>query len=117
MIGTPQASRVFNKCCKTLLICNSNQFFRQLSSSSSCQLETTSNEAEEKAEPHKKLKNLRIFSGIQPTGQIHLGNYFGAIRQWVKFQEEKVLGQYEQTIYSIVDLHAITVPQVGAVEV
>jgi tryptophanyl-tRNA synthetase len=46
---------------------------------------------------------MRIFSGIQPTGRKHLGNYIGAIAQWVPLQE---LGE---TIYCIVDLHAITV--------
>ncbi len=47
----------------------------------------------------------RIFSGVQPTGNLHLGNYLGAIRHWVKMQDE-----YE-CIYGIMDLHAITVPQ------
>ena len=47
----------------------------------------------------------RVFSGIQPTGNLHLGNYLGAIRNWVPMQ-----GQVE-TIFCIVDLHAITVPQ------
>ncbi len=47
----------------------------------------------------------RAFSGIQPTGNIHIGNYLGAIRQWVASQ-----AQYEN-ILCIVDLHAITVPQ------
>jgi tryptophanyl-tRNA synthetase len=47
----------------------------------------------------------RIFSGIQPTGNFHLGNYLGALRNWVKLQ-----GDYE-CIFCIVDLHAITVPQ------
>ncbi len=47
----------------------------------------------------------RVFSGIQPTGQLHLGNYLGAIRQWVAMQAE-----YE-CIYCVVDLHAITVHQ------
>jgi tryptophanyl-tRNA synthetase len=46
---------------------------------------------------------MRIFSGIQPTGRKHLGNYIGAIAQWVALQE---LGE---AIYCIVDLHAITV--------
>lgn len=46
-----------------------------------------------------------IFSGIQPTGQLHLGNYLGAIKNWVKLQQE------EKCIFSIVDLHAITVFQ------
>ena len=44
----------------------------------------------------------RIFSGIQPTGNIHLGNYLGAIRNWVNLQRE-----YE-SIFCIADLHAIT---------
>ncbi len=47
----------------------------------------------------------RIFSGFQPTGNLHLGNYLGAIRAWVDMQH-----QYE-SLFCIVDLHAITVPQ------
>lgn len=47
----------------------------------------------------------RIFSGIQPTGNLHLGNYLGAIRNWVSLQHE-----YE-CLYCVVDLHAITQPQ------
>ena len=50
----------------------------------------------------------RIFSGVQPTGNLHLGNYLGAIRNWARLQ-----GDYE-CIYCIVDLHAITVPQAPA---
>lgn len=46
-----------------------------------------------------------IFSGIQPSGNLHLGNYLGAIRRWVGDQEGK------NNIFCIVDLHAITVPQ------
>jgi tryptophanyl-tRNA synthetase len=46
----------------------------------------------------------RIFSGIQPTGNIHIGNYLGATRHWVGLQDE-----YDG-IYCVVDLHAITVP-------
>ncbi|PCD35842.1 hypothetical protein AU210_008400 [Fusarium oxysporum f. sp. radicis-cucumerinum] len=49
-----------------------------------------------------------IFSGIQPTGIPHLGNYAGALRQWVKLQESHA---EDRLIYSIVDLHAITTPQ------
>jgi tryptophanyl-tRNA synthetase len=44
----------------------------------------------------------RIFSGVQPTGNLHLGNYLGAIRNWVRLQED-----YD-CIFSVVDLHAIT---------
>ena len=46
----------------------------------------------------------RIFSGIQPTGRKHVGNYIGGIRQYVEGQERG------EAIYCIVDLHAITVP-------
>jgi tryptophanyl-tRNA synthetase len=48
---------------------------------------------------------MRIFSGIQPTGAKHLGNYIGAIRQYVEGQDRG-----DPAIYCIVDLHAITVP-------
>ena len=51
----------------------------------------------------------RIFSGIQPTGRKHLGNYIGAIRQYVEGQETVDADAGEIAIYCIVDLHAITV--------
>lgn len=47
----------------------------------------------------------RIFSGIQPSGQLHIGNYLGAIKNWVELQDEF------ESIFCIVDLHAITVSQ------
>ncbi|HEX6730172.1 MAG TPA: tryptophan--tRNA ligase, partial [Pyrinomonadaceae bacterium] len=47
----------------------------------------------------------RIFSGAQPTGSVHLGNYLGALRNWVKLQHE-----YE-SFFCIVNLHALTLPQ------
>ena len=47
----------------------------------------------------------RVFSGIKPTGNLHIGNYVGAIKQWVQGQDN-----YDN-IFCIVDLHAITVPQ------
>ncbi len=47
---------------------------------------------------------MRIFSGIQPTGSLHIGNYFGAIKQWLDLQDEN------DCVFCIVDLHAITVP-------
>jgi tryptophanyl-tRNA synthetase len=50
-------------------------------------------------------RQARIFSGIQPTGRKHLGNYIGAIRQYVEGQDRG------EAIYCIVDLHALTVPQ------
>jgi tryptophanyl-tRNA synthetase len=51
---------------------------------------------------------MRIFSGIQPTGRKHLGNYIGAINQWVAGQDRG------EAIYCLVDLHAITVPYTPA---
>ncbi len=47
----------------------------------------------------------RIFSGAQPTGNLHIGNYLGALRNWVALQHE-----YD-SFYCVVDLHAITIPQ------
>jgi len=47
---------------------------------------------------------MRIFSGIRPTGELHLGNYLGAIKQWIKLQENN------DCIFCVVDLHAITTP-------
>lgn len=49
----------------------------------------------------------RIFSGVQPTGSVHIGNYLGAIKKWVDLQN-----QGEDVMVSIVDLHSITLPQV-----
>lgn len=47
----------------------------------------------------------RVFSGIQPTGNIHLGNYLGAVKNWVAAQDEK------ENYFCIVDLHSLTLPQ------
>src|SRR5579872_4360094 len=47
----------------------------------------------------------RILSGVQPTGNLHIGNYLGAIRNWVGMQDEY------KCLFCVVDLHAITVPQ------
>ena len=48
------------------------------------------------------MDRKRVFSGLQPTGNVHVGNYLGALRNWVRLQEE-----YD-CVYCIVDLHAIT---------
>jgi tryptophanyl-tRNA synthetase len=47
---------------------------------------------------------MRVFSGIQPTGAIHIGNYIGAVKNWVRLQEE------HESYFCVVDMHAITVP-------
>ena len=53
-------------------------------------------------------RRARVFSGIQPSGDIHLGNYIGAIRRWVEMQHET------DAIFCIVDLHAMTLPHDAA---
>ncbi len=74
--------------------------------------------AEETKNPMKQ-RTRRILSGVQPTGSLHLGNYLGAIRQWVKFQdeecdpvidEEKNVEIITENFFCVVDLHAITMP-------
>jgi len=47
---------------------------------------------------------MRIFSGIRPSGNIHIGNYLGSIKQWIELQEKN------ECVFCIVDLHAITTP-------
>ena len=47
---------------------------------------------------------MRILSGIQPTGSIHIGNYLGAIKQWIELQKDN------ECIFFIADLHSITIP-------
>ncbi len=52
---------------------------------------------------------MRVVSGIQPTGNLHLGNYLGAIRNWVRMQDDVTGGAGGQCLYFLADLHAITV--------
>ncbi len=47
----------------------------------------------------------RVFSGIQPTGEVHLGNFLGAVQRWVATQHD------DEALYCIVDLHALTIPK------
>eukprot|EP00287_Rhodomonas_sp_CCMP768_P008280 CAMPEP_0196721578 /NCGR_PEP_ID=MMETSP1091-20130531/4091_1 /TAXON_ID=302021 /ORGANISM="Rhodomonas sp., Strain CCMP768" /LENGTH=433 /DNA_ID=CAMNT_0042063077 /DNA_START=82 /DNA_END=1383 /DNA_ORIENTATION=- len=70
---------------------------RMCAASSVADKDTTKDEA-------KPAVKKRVLSGVQPTGNLHLGNYMGAIRQWVQNQEE-----YENFFF-VVDLHAITAP-------
>jgi len=71
---------------------------------------TTSTTTKAKTRPAPSTQGIapkreRVFSGIQPTGVAHIGNYLGAIRHWVDEQD------IYENIYCIVDLHAITLPQ------
>ncbi len=78
-----------------------------------------STETAEEKETEKPLKTRtrRILSGVQPTGSLHLGNYLGAIRQWVEFQDRECEPKIEDGVqiltenyFCVVDLHAITMP-------
>src|SRR5438445_2523040 len=51
------------------------------------------------------MPKKRVFSGIQPTGHLHIGNYIGAISRWVGDQDA------HDNVFCIVDLHSITVPE------
>jgi tryptophanyl-tRNA synthetase len=57
------------------------------------------------SDQNTKKRRIRVFSGVQPSGVLHIGNYLGALRQWVARQGET------ETFFCIVDLHAITLPQ------
>lgn len=101
----------------------SGAFVTSTSSSSSVSrlfMSTETDASSSETAPTKlKTKTRRILSGVQPTGSLHLGNYLGAIRQWVKFQdeecepiidEEKGLEIVTENFFCVVDLHAITMP-------
>lgn len=62
----------------------------------------------EAADTKKSRRKSRVLSGVQPTGSLHLGNYLGAIRQWVSFQDENT--DDTENLFCVVDLHAITMP-------
>jgi tRNA synthetases class I (W and Y) len=81
------------------------------SSSSPTDAPETTTEAPAK----QKIRAERVLSGVQPTGSLHLGNYLGAIRQWVDFQNKEQTDEDGNVIpvenfFCVVDLHAITMP-------
>lgn len=89
---------------------------RAISTSSSLFMSTEA-APEAAVEQKKKVRTRRILSGVQPTGSLHLGNYLGAIRQWVEFQdnntepyEEDGVEYQTENFFCVVDLHAITMP-------
>jgi hypothetical protein len=78
---------------------------------------TTEDSTETESSAPSEVKTRRVLSGVQPTGSLHLGNYLGAIRQWVDFQNAPdVVDQDDgsivrtETYFCVVDLHAITMP-------
>ncbi|XP_067301089.1 tryptophan--tRNA ligase, mitochondrial [Pseudorasbora parva] len=82
--------------------CNVKSVFRFIHKSNSYRRLFKAGKATGTTSHHKG----QVFSGIQPTGVPHLGNYLGALESWVSLQNE-----YSSILYSIVDLHSITQPQ------
>ncbi|CAJ1957835.1 unnamed protein product [Cylindrotheca closterium] len=76
---------------------------------------TSTEVATEQPPKPKNIRAERILSGVQPTGSLHLGNYLGAIRQWVDFQNKEQTDEEGNVVpvenfFCVVDLHAITMP-------
>ncbi|GFH45144.1 hypothetical protein CTEN210_01618 [Chaetoceros tenuissimus] len=85
--------------------------------STSSHFMSTATSAETETDKPMKTRTRRILSGVQPTGSLHLGNYLGAIRQWVEFQDLECEPKIEdgvrietENFFCVVDLHAITMP-------
>jgi tryptophanyl-tRNA synthetase len=73
--------------------------------SSSRGLKSTSNILQRCFSTNSKEKQNIVFSGIQPTGRLHLGNYLGAVKNWIQMTQDPAL---KERIFCLVDLHAIT---------
>lgn len=61
----------------------------------------------------RMLPNSRVFSGIQPSGFIHLGNYLGAVQNWTALQNRADVDRF----YCIVDMHSITQKFIGSTSI
>ncbi|KAI1454963.1 tryptophanyl-tRNA synthetase [Annulohypoxylon moriforme] len=100
--------------CRPLIGQARKQFLRPISQQQRRSESTSINDAingQQEVTENKKKRNV-VFSGIQPTGIPHLGNYLGALRQWKQLQDDVVTsGSGDKLLFSVVDLHAITVPQ------
>jgi len=112
-------SRIGQFCCRELnssVPRLSSSSLSLLASSPECKRNSTlsnpnkRNSSSDSSMPKVRLPPPRTFSGIQPTGVLHLGNYLGAVKGWVKgleVAEEK----RDSQIFCVVDMHAITLPQ------
>jgi len=80
--------------------------FRLLSSSSSSSSPPSPSSSSSSSSSSPGQRPLRIISGVQPSGTLHLGNYLGSLTQWPAFQDSPTL--YAPPVFSIVDLHAVT---------
>eukprot|EP00889_Picochlorum_renovo_P005074 jgi/Picre1/32104/NNA_007452.t1 len=77
---------------------------RVLSGCHATSADTEHDPSETSTQKPATARRKRVLSGVQPTGTVHLGNYLGAIRNWVDLQD-----MYD-TYFMVVDLHAITLP-------
>lgn len=123
-----------SRSCRAFAPTLTRSYTTTLGATSPSRLFSTAAEVEEQsapAAPKKKVRTRRILSGVQPTGSLHLGNYLGAIKQWVEFQNTGKFADAEdlegksfddekkdenveivnENFFCVVDLHAITVPQ------
>ncbi|KAI2642795.1 tryptophanyl-tRNA synthetase [Xylaria nigripes] len=97
--------RIARTCCRPQAISST----RQLLASTAQKGRRWSSNGNEGGRQENQLDHAVVFSGIQPTGIPHLGNYLGALRQWKRLQD--MAGEKDELYFSIVDLHAITMPQ------
>ncbi|CCG83366.1 Tryptophanyl-tRNA synthetase,mitochondrial [Taphrina deformans PYCC 5710] len=86
-----------------------SQIAKRTLSTSPITSELKSEKSRVNARDTQKVRPRTIFSGIQPTGIPHIGNYLGALKNWVELQD--TANDQDTIIFSIVDLHAITVSQ------
>jgi hypothetical protein len=105
--ATPLAFRQFQQHQQTTTV--------QMSTSTEDEQATAEAPTNEEDTPKKKVRTERVLSGVQPTGSLHLGNYLGAIRQWVDFQNKPQHDEEGNVVrienyFCVVDLHAITMP-------
>ncbi|KAI0883464.1 tryptophanyl-tRNA synthetase [Annulohypoxylon maeteangense] len=106
--------------CRPLIGQARRQILRPISQQQKrCESTSSTSDATTNDQPkttEKKKKRNVVFSGIQPTGIPHLGNYLGALRQWKKLQDDvEASGSGDKLLFSVVDLHAITVPQEASI--
>ena len=129
------ATGLSSRSCRAFAPTLTRSYTTTIGATSSSRLFSTAAEGDEQAAPaapKKKVRTRRILSGVQPTGSLHLGNYLGAIKQWVEFQntgkfadaedldgksfddekkEDENVEYVNENFFCVVDLHAITVPQ------
>lgn len=97
----------YNSCFDMLAICHRTR--RLTRAVSICRAHLQIAKVTQRRATTSRASRQVYFSGIQPTGVPHLGNYLGALQSWVKLQDTS--SPETTLLYSVVDLHAITLPQ------